>query len=403
MKILMEGNHAVSWGVMLSRVQVLPVYPITPQTHISEALADFVAEGKLDARYIKVESEHSAMAACIGASTAGARAFTATSSQGLALMHEMLHWASGARLPIVMANVNRTIGSPWNIWNDQSDSMSQRDTGWLQFYAEDNQECLDSVIMAYMVSETVLVPSMVVLDAFILSHTQEVVDVPDTKDVDSLLPTLNNPNAINVDVPKAYSPVVAPDNFTEAKYKQHWAAENAIGVIEEVGKKFGDVFGRYYRNVEPYKADDAAAVIVAAGAVSGTIRAAVDALRNDGKKVGMVKIRTFRPFPADDIREILLGVPNVGVLDKSVFPGAGGPISQEVKATLYNSEDADRLPRIISFVGGLGGRDIKVSDVVRAFEIILDSKDVKENNGSPIFLGLKKYINENENGKGYGK
>ncbi|MBN1572505.1 MAG: pyruvate ferredoxin oxidoreductase [Deltaproteobacteria bacterium] len=387
MKMLMEGNHAVSWGVMLSRVQVLPVYPITPQTHISEALADFVAEGRLDARYIKVESEHSAMAACIGASTANARAFTATSSQGLALMHEMLHWAAGARLPIVMANVNRAIGSPWNIWNDQSDSMSQRDTGWLQFYAEDNQECLDSIILAYMVSEAVLVPSMVVLDAFILSHTQEAVEIPEAGDVDAILPTLANPNAIDIDVPRAYSPVVAPDNFTEVKYKQYRASEDAIKTIEEAGAKFKDAFGRDYPLVSPYMMDDAKAVLVAAGAVTGTVRKAVDALRREGKKAGMLKIRTFRPFPRDRVREVLQGVPNVGVLDKSVFPGAGGPIAQEVRASLYYSGKSNGgTPRVTGFVGGLGGRDITVSDVAHAFETIMKGKGTDD----PIFLGLKK-------------
>lgn len=387
MKMLMEGNHAVSWGVMLSRVQVLPVYPITPQTHISEALADFVAEGKLNARYIKVESEHSAMAACIGASTAGARTFTATSSQGLALMHEMLHWAAGARLPIVMANVNRTIGSPWNIWNDQSDSMSQRDTGWLQFYAEDNQECLDSIIIAYMVSETVLVPSMVVLDAFILSHTQEAVDVPESDEVDAILPTLNNPNAIEIDSPRAFSPVVAPDNFTEAKFKQYRASEDAIKNIEEAGRRFEDAFGRSYPLFSPYKVDDAEAVVVAAGAVSGTVRAAVDALRKDGKKAGMVKVRSFRPFPAGQMREILRDVTNVGVLDKSVFPGAGGPIAQEVKASLYGSDKSNGSPPIVTgFVGGLGGRDITVADVAHAFETIMKGDAADD----PVFLGLKK-------------
>ncbi len=390
MKMLMEGNHAVSWGVMLSRVQVLPVYPITPQTHISEALADFVAEGKLDARYIKVESEHSAMAACIGASTAGARAFTATSSQGLALMHEMLHWAAGARLPIVMANVNRAIGSPWNIWNDQSDSMSQRDTGWLQFYCEDNQECLDSIILAYMVSEAVLVPSMVVLDAFILSHTQEAVETPRAEDVDAILPPLDNPNAIDIDAPRAYSPVVAPDNFTEAKFKQFRASEEAISVIEDAGAKFKDAFGRDYPLVTPYMMDDAEAVLVAAGAVSGTVRGAVDTLRGDGKKVGMVKIRTFRPFPAKQIRDILLNVPNVGVLDKSVFPGAGGPIAQEVRASLYNTGKLNGAnggpPKVTGFVGGLGGRDITVADVAGAFKTIIKGETADD----PVFLGLKK-------------
>jgi pyruvate/2-oxoacid:ferredoxin oxidoreductase alpha subunit len=265
--------------------------------------------------------------------------------------------------------------------------MSQRDTGWLQFYAEDNQECLDSIIIAYMVSEAVLVPSMVVLDAFILSHTQEAVDVPEAKDVDAILPSLENPNAIDIEVPKAFSPVVAPDNFTEAKFKQYRASEDAAKIIEEAGKKFKDAFGRSYPLVTPYKVDDAEAVIVAAGAVSGTVRAAVDALRKENKKAGMVKIRTFRPFPADQMGEMLNGIPNVGVLDKSVFPGAGGPLAQEVKASLYRQSGSNGSPPLVTgFVGGLGGRDITVSDVVGIFETILNGKAYKE----PVFIGLKK-------------
>jgi pyruvate/2-oxoacid:ferredoxin oxidoreductase alpha subunit len=387
MKKLLEGNHAVSYGVMRARVQVIPVYPITPQTHISEALAEFVADGSLDAKYIKVESEHSAMAACIGASTAGARAFTATSSQGIALMHEMLHWASGARLPIVICCVNRTLGSPWNIWNDQSDSMSQRDTGWLQFYSEDNQEALDSVIMAFSISEKTFTPSMVILDAFIQSHTMEAVDVPEQKDVDEFLPPLKNPNAIDIDNPRAYSPVVSPDHFMEVKYKQFEAARDASSVINDVNRKFGDIFKRSYDHISPYHTGDADVVICAAGAVSGTVRTAVDELRCENIRAGMVKVRTFRPFPEVEIREILENVPNIGVIDKSVSIGSGGPLAQEIKAALYGLSDP---PKVVSFIGGLGGRDITVDIVKETFLSILDGKKYPEGSIGPIFLGLKK-------------
>jgi 2-oxoisovalerate ferredoxin oxidoreductase alpha subunit len=382
MKKLLEGNLAVSYGVMLSRAQVIPVYPITPQTHISEALAEMVADGRLSARYIKVESEHSAMAACIGAATAGARTFTATSAQGLALMHELLHWASGARLPIVMADVNRTLAAPWNIWNDQSDSMSQRDTGWLQFYCEDNQECLDSVIMAYRVSERLLIPSMVVLDAFILSHTQEIVDIPDAAIVDKFLAPLNNPWALDIDRPRAYSPVAGPDHFTEFKYRQWRAAEIAESVATEVNEEFSRTFGRSYPHVSPYLTDDAEVTIVACGAVCGTIRAAVDLLRAEGVKAGMVKVRMFRPFPEGELRRLLPSIGSVGVLDKSAFPGAPPPLFSEIRAALYGLKNA---PALTSFVGGLGGRDITVDVVTEAFRNLAGGKTGR----GPIFLGLK--------------
>jgi pyruvate/2-oxoacid:ferredoxin oxidoreductase alpha subunit len=382
MKKLLEGNLAVSYGVMLSRAQVIPVYPITPQTHISEALAEMVADGRLSARYIKVESEHSAMAACIGAATAGARTFTATSAQGLALMHELLHWASGARLPIVMADVNRTLAAPWNIWNDQSDSMSQRDTGWLQFYCEDNQECLDSVITAYRVSERLLIPSMVVLDAFILSHTQEIVDIPDARAVDDFLPPPSNPYALDIERPRAYSPVAGPDHFTEVKYRQWHAAEDARQVISEVNGQFQQAFGRSYPHVIPYRMDDAAVAVVACGAVCGTIRAAVDALRMGGVKAGMVKVRTFRPFPEADLRGLLSRVPRIGVLDKSAFPGASSPLFTETKASLYNVKNP---PDLVGFIGGLGGRDVTVDVIDGAYRTLLSGGAPE----GPVFLGLK--------------
>jgi pyruvate/2-oxoacid:ferredoxin oxidoreductase alpha subunit len=382
MKKLLEGNLAVSYGVMLSRAQVIPVYPITPQTHISEALAEMVADGRLSAHYIKVESEHSAMAACIGAATAGARTFTATSAQGLALMHELLHWASGARLPIVMADVNRTLAAPWNIWNDQSDSMSQRDTGWLQFYCEDNQECLDSVITAYRVSERLLIPSMVVLDAFILSHTQEVVDIPDAAAVDGFLPPLSNPYALDIDRPRAYSPVAGPDHFTEFKYRQWRAAEIAKDVVTEVDEEFYRTFGRSYPHVSPYRTDDAAVAIVACGAVCGTIRAAVDELRAGGVKAGMVKVRTFRPFPERELRRLLPAIAHIGVLDKSAFPGAPSPLFSEIRGALYGLKEP---PALTGFVGGLGGRDITVDVVTGAFRELLSGKTDR----GPIFLGMK--------------
>jgi len=238
MKKVIEGSHAVSYAVMLSRVQVICAYPITPQTHIVEKLSDLCSTGEMQAKFLKVESEHSAMAGCIGASAVGARAFTASSSQGLALMHELLHWAAGARLPIVMANVNRSLGAPWNIWCDQTDSLSQRDTGWLQFYCESSQEALDTVIQAYKISEKISLPSMVVLDAFYLSHTFEPVNIPDQGRVDRFLPPYEPKYRLDPKVPRSFSGLTPPDLFTEMRYQIQEAMEEAKKVILHVDEEF---------------------------------------------------------------------------------------------------------------------------------------------------------------------
>jgi len=383
MHIIENGNAAAALGVKLCRANVIAAYPITPQTPLTEKLSEYVERGDMKAEYIPVESEHSALAVCIAASSAGARVFTATSANGLLYMHEQVQWASGARLPIVMCVVNRAVGAPWNIWNDQSDSMSQRDTGWLQFYCEDNQECLDSVIMAYRVSERLLIPSMVVLDAFILSHTQEVVDIPDAAIVDGFLPPLKNPYALDIDRPRAYSPVAGPDHFTEFKYRQWRAAETAKDVLTEVNEEFSRTFGRSYPHVSPYRTDDAQVVMVACGAVCGTIRAAVDRLRAEGVKAGMIKVRTFRPFPEEELKRLLTPIARVWVLDKSAFPGAPSPLFSEIRGSLYGLADP---PALTGFVGGLGGRDITVDVVSGAFRTLVSGKTEQ----GPIFLGIKR-------------
>ncbi|MCK4472423.1 MAG: pyruvate ferredoxin oxidoreductase, partial [Anaerolineae bacterium] len=251
-KVIM-GNHAVSYGAKLARSQVIAAYPITPQTQIVEMLSDLCANGLLDAKFIKVESEHSAMAACIGASSAGARAFTATSSQGLALMHELLHWAAGARLPIVMANVNRAMGPGWSIWTEQTDSLAQRDTGWLQFYCESNQEVLDTVIQAFKIAERVLLPTMLVLDAFVLSHTQEPVDIPDQELVDEYLPPYRARYKLDTRDPHAFNGLVTPAHYMELRYKMQKAMEEAVEVARQVDEEFREVFGHSYGLVEKYR------------------------------------------------------------------------------------------------------------------------------------------------------
>jgi pyruvate/2-oxoacid:ferredoxin oxidoreductase alpha subunit len=353
---VITGNYAVSHGARLARVQVIAAYPITPQTSIIEKLADFCAEGDLDARFIKVESEHSAMAATIGASATGARAFTATSGQGLLLMHEVVHWAAGARLPIVMGAVNRGIGPGWSIWTEQTDTLSQRDTGWMQFYCENNQEVLDTVIQAFKVAEQVLLPAMVILDAFVLSHTSEAVDLPDQAMVDEYLPPYKPEWKLDVNDPHAFGALTAPTEYYELRYKIQKAMEQAVGVIEKADQDFGEMFGRSYGLIEPYRMEGAEVVLVTSSTITSTSRIVIDELREKGVPVGLLKVRLFRPFPAEAVKQALAGFPKVAVIDRNLCPGVGGIFAQEIKAALYNTER--RPGSIFGFVTGLGGRDV---------------------------------------------
>ncbi len=358
-KVIM-GNHAVSYGVLLSRAQVIAAYPITPQTEIVEMLSNFCADGLLNARFIKVESEHSAMAACIGASAAGARAFTATAAQGLALMHELLHWAAGARLPIVMANVNRAMGPGWSIWTEQTDSLAQRDTGWMQFYCESNQEVLDTVIQAFKVAEQVLLPAMLVLDAFVLGHTYERVDIPDQELVDEYLPPYRAQYRLDISDPHAFGGLVRPDAYMEMRYKIQRAMEKALEVARRADQEFGRIFGRSYGLVEGYRMDDAEVALVACSSLASTTRVVVDEMREEGKRVGMLKIRLFRPFPFEDVRKALAKVKKVAVIDRNTAFGHGGVFAEEIKSALYNSSVR---PPVFGFITGLGGRDVTPASI----------------------------------------
>jgi pyruvate/2-oxoacid:ferredoxin oxidoreductase alpha subunit len=353
-KVIM-GNHAVSYGARLARAEVIAAYPITPQTQIVEMLSEFCADGSLKARFIKVESEHSAMAASIGASSVGARAFTATSSHGLLLMHELLHWAAGARLPIVMANVNRAIGPGWNVWTEQTDSLAQRDTGWIQVYCESNQEALDAVLQAFRIAETVRLPVMIVLDAFVLSHTEEPVDVPEQDDVDRFLPRYEPEWRLDPAEPRAFSMLVGPEHYMELRLKMQQAMQEAADVVREVDREFASRFGRRYAPVEPYRLEGAKVVLVTAGATTGTARVVIDELREGGVPVGLLKLRLFRPFPAAQVRELLAGVEKVAVVDRNISFGQGGIFASELKAGLYGQ---DETPAVFDFIVGLGGRDI---------------------------------------------
>lgn len=380
---VLTGNHTVSHAVKRARVQVISAYPITPQTHIVELLSEMVASGELPARFITVESEHSAMAACIGAAVGGARTFTATSAQGLALMHELLHWAAGARLPIVMVNVNRAMAPPWSIWTDQNDSLSQRDTGWMQVYAESNQEVLDLIIQAYRVAETVLLPVMVILDAFVLSHTAEPVYLYDQEVVDAFLPPLDYPYRLDLSNPRSVGNLADPSLYFEFKVRQEQAMQKARRVWKDVGQAFGEHFGTAYEPLDLYRVEDADTVFVIAGATATTVRVAVDRLRERGERVGLAKLRLFRPFPFEDVRNALRGASRVVVLDRNISFGHHGIFFQEVKSALYGLVPA---PDVYGAVIGLGGRDVTVDTILQVYDR-LDAWDPAD--PTPHFVGAR--------------
>jgi pyruvate/2-oxoacid:ferredoxin oxidoreductase alpha subunit len=377
------GNHALSYGAKISRAQVISAYPITPQTEVVELLSKMCASGELKAKFIKVESEHSAMAALIGASSTGVRTFTATSAQGLAHMHEMLHWATGARTPIVMGNINRAFAPPWSVWTEQNDSLSQRDTGWMQIYAQNNQEVLDSVIQAYKVAESLDLPAMVILAAFVLSHTSETVEIPDQEKVDEFLPPYERKYKIDPDEPHAFGGLTNPDNYFEFRYKIQRAMEKALEKWEEVGEEFGRVFGRKYGLVETYKVADAKSLIVSSSTIASTARNAVDTLREKGKKVGLLRIRVFRPFPAEKIRRILNSVDKAIVIDRNIGFGASGIFYQEIKAVMYNEKTT---PPIFGVVTGLGGRDVSSKDIIEIYQDVIRREEPKSD---IIWKGIK--------------
>jgi len=303
------------------------------------------------------------MAACIAASNAGARAFTATSAQGLALMHELLIWASGARTPVVLANVNRAMGPPWSIWTDHLDSIAQRDTGWIQFYCESNQEVLDTIIQAFKISEdnSVLLPSLLTLDAFYLSHTVEPVDIPDQDMVDEFLPKFDPPYKLDVDNPYGFGSLVMPHTFyMEFRYKIALAMEEAKKLVKSVDKDFGDKFGRSYGGaVDTYHCDDADVVLVTAGTMASTARDVIDELRAEGKKIGLAKLRCFRPFPVEEFRELAETAKVMGVVDRSYSFGYGGAFFSEIKGSIYNYP---KNPLVKNYIMGIGGRDITFND-----------------------------------------
>ncbi|MFC1563715.1 pyruvate ferredoxin oxidoreductase [candidate division KSB1 bacterium] len=383
MKKLLTGNSSIANAVVHAGVQLIAAYPITPQTSIVEKLVEFCGNGDLKADFVTVESEHSAMACLIGAATTGVRVFTATSSQGLALMHEVLHWAVGARLPIVMANVNRAMAAPWTIWCDHTDSLAQRDTGWIQFYCENCQEAFDTILQAYKISEEVNLPSMVNIDGFYLSHTVEPVDIPDFSVVESFLPYKEPEFKLNTDSQDSFSGGTTPEFFYEFRAKIQKEMDGIEARLDTIYADFCDKFGRDYNSIESFEVEDAEIVLITAGTIAGTTRSVVRKLRESGKKIGLVNIRLFRPFPSAALRKMLKGIRRIGVIDRNLSPGIGGIFYQEIKSALYSMSEA---PQIFGFIAGLGGRDVVPSNILEIVEII-------ENNQKPesdiIWIGLK--------------
>ncbi|MCX9013774.1 MAG: pyruvate ferredoxin oxidoreductase [Candidatus Methanoperedens sp.] len=371
MKHVITGDHAVAIGAKLCRVEVVPAYPITPQTLIIEHIAEFVNDGEMNAKFMTMESEHSVMSAAAGASAAGARVFTATSSQGLAFMHEMVYATAPLRLPVVMVNVNRSLSSPPGIWVEYNDSMGERDSGWLQVYVEDNQEALDMVIQSYRIAEDkrVLLPIMPCLDGFVLSHTVEPVDVPDESLVDSFLSPYEPDVYLNPEQPAVIGMLMPPQYFMEMRRQTAGAVEAAKEVVVEVNREFAKVFGRDYGGlIDTYRMEDAQIALITIGTVTSTARKVVDDMRNEGKKVGIVKLRFFRPFPAEELRAALSGMGAVGVIDRSISYNGGGPIFSEVRSALYGMT----MP-VINHLAGIGGRDVTENLIMTMFELTLEA------------------------------
>ena len=380
-----EGSYAVAQVVAQCRPNVISAYPITPQTHIVEGLADLVGEGQLQAEFVNVESEFSAASVVLGASAAGARAYTATTSQGLLLMSEVIYCIAGMRLPIVLTCANRAISAPLSIWNDQQDSMAVRDAGWIQLHAEDNQEAADLHIQAFKIAEQTFLPTMVCMDGFILTHAFEPVDIPEQKEVDDFLPTFKPRHIVDPRWPRGIGLFADPRFYLETRYILHRALEKSQETIKEVSAEFAKVFGRESGGfIKTYKLEKADLVIVSMGSIVGTIKELIDQLEEEGKKVGLLQICSYRPFPRKEVYRALKDKTNIAVLEKCISLGRGGILASDIRWSFPRAEKKER--NISSFVAGLGGRNISIDDLRYMVE-----KVEKE----PVefgFLGLRKEL-----------
>jgi len=362
MTVMMDtGNRIAAKAAVMAKPEVVAAYPITPQTTLVEAIAEYVAQGEYSGDYICVESEHSAMCACIGASAAGSRTFTATSSHGLLLMHEMLHWAALARLPVVMCNINRVIGPGWNIWVDENDSISQRDTGWIQFYCSSNQEIFDTVIQAFKLAEheKVVLPVMVNLNAFILSHTSMPAEIPDQHVVDEYLGKYVPKWKLDIDNPTTFGNIIGPAYYYKIRRAMHDAQLNAKKLIPQIAKEWSKLSGYYHGDLlEYYKCDGAEHILLSMGAIGAESKIAIDELQKAGQKIGLARVRVIRPFPTEEI--IKLGKQaDLIVIDRNISVGLEGALFTEVKAALYGESDA----KATGFIAGLGGKDVTYKDI----------------------------------------
>ncbi|MDY6986040.1 MAG: transketolase C-terminal domain-containing protein [Candidatus Thermoplasmatota archaeon] len=365
--VIETGDHAVSLAAKFARADVVAAYPITPQTQIVEEIAKFVENGEMDAKFIRVESEHSAMAACIGASATGARAFTATSSQGLLLMHEMLFAAGGYRLPIVLANVNRSLFPPWSILVEHSDSLAQRDTGWIQFYCASNQEVFDTTIQAFKIAEEVNLPAMVNLEGFIMSHTHMPIELPMQDTVDRFLPRKEHLWKLDVDNPRTFGSMSNPEYYVLMRKSIEDAMEEARTKILDVNREFEREFGRSYEPIERYKCEDAETIIFAMGTIGKESKRAVDELRNEGVKAGAARVRLFRPFPEKEIKKIAESAEKLVVFDRDCSFGKGGVLSTEIRSVLDKP--------ISSYIVGIGGLDVPYTTIKKCAERANGQKD----------------------------
>lgn len=395
--LILTGNQAAALGAKLCRVQVIAAYPITPQSKIPEVLSEYVERGELKAEFVRVESEHSAMGVCISASLVGARVFTATAANGLAYMHEQLHWAAGARLPIVMPVANRGLGAPWTILNDMQDTIAQRDTGWIQFYCQNNQEILDQVIIAYKVAEQLLIPVMVCFDGFRLSHTMMPVEIPSQEAVDAFLPPFQSRYRLDPDKPVNINPVVMTDPIADPdgimcpgymgfRRRLQEDLEGAFPVIGETAKAFFKDFGRSYEDpLYRYLAEDAEFLFVTMGSLASEASETADMLREQGVKAGVIGLRVFRPFPATVLAETLQQVKDIAVIEKAISYGYEGALNTELKAAMF-SHNGFR-PNIFNYVVGLGGKDVKPADLLECAEETRNASKNGERQHYPRWLG----------------
>ncbi len=358
---ILTGNETAAYAAMNSKVRVVAAYPITPATPVVETISKLVEDGKMQAKFIRVESEHSAMAACIGASAAGSRTFTATSSHGLAYMHEMLHWATNARTPVVMAVANRSIGPGWNIWADLGDALSQRDTGWMQFYCSSNQEIYDTIAMAYRLAEDrkVLLPAMVCYDGFVLSHTSMPVELTEFGD---FLSEYDPVWQLDAEDPFTHGNILPPEEFAELRHNIQKSHDRALKLMKKIEEEFYELYGRRTPLIlDEYRTEDAEKVIVTMGAIGSEAKVAVDSLREKKVKAGLVRLKSFRPFPEKELRN-LLEDKKIFVFDRAISPGSGGPLYNELRSALAFTPVKRLTPRVV----GVGGIDVTKRTFERA-------------------------------------